>query len=217
VTRLRRPQSGQQGQGLIEFALVVPVLMLLLIGMLDMGMAFNHNLTLEYATREGARVGGALVNGGGALGCNTGQSPNAANVDTYIMAAVQRVLESPGSPIVMGDLDRVEIYSVTSAGAEVSGKVNVWKYGLDAGPTMPESSQKLDFYKVSEAWSACNRTNAEQSSTTPGTIYSIGVRAFYTYKFQFGLGSLIRMFGPTTWAQLSMSDRTVMSFNPTAQ
>ncbi len=72
---------GARGQGLVEFAMLVPIFMLLLLGMLEFGFAFDQNLTLEYATREGARVGSALANGGGTLGCGAGQSPNAATVD----------------------------------------------------------------------------------------------------------------------------------------
>ena len=38
--------------------------MLLLLIMLEIGFAFNHKLTVGYATREGARTGAALANGG---------------------------------------------------------------------------------------------------------------------------------------------------------
>ena len=38
--------------------------MLILFGMLEFGFVFSHNLTLQYATREGARTGALLANGG---------------------------------------------------------------------------------------------------------------------------------------------------------
>ena len=40
--------------------MIITVVMLLLLGMLEFGFLFDHHLTLEYATREGARVGAAL-------------------------------------------------------------------------------------------------------------------------------------------------------------
>ena len=43
--------------------MVVTVVMLLLLGMLEFGFVFDQHLTLEYASREGARVGAALANG----------------------------------------------------------------------------------------------------------------------------------------------------------
>ena len=42
---------------MVEFAVIVPVFLLLLMGMLEFGFVFTHNMTLEYATREGARAG----------------------------------------------------------------------------------------------------------------------------------------------------------------
>ncbi len=52
--------------------MVLPIFLLLILGTLEFGIAFDHNLTLEYATREGARTGSALANGGGPLGCPPG-------------------------------------------------------------------------------------------------------------------------------------------------
>ncbi len=103
----RSRRRGERGQGLVEFAMVVPVFMLLLLGMLEFGTAFNHQLTIGYATREGARIGADLVNGGSPLGCNTGQSPNAALVDPVIIEAVDRVLTSGGAPSAREGLPRL--------------------------------------------------------------------------------------------------------------
>ena len=50
----------ERGQSLVEFAVLVPLFMLILIGMLEFGLMFNHDLTLQYASREGARVVAAL-------------------------------------------------------------------------------------------------------------------------------------------------------------
>lgn len=48
------PQSGSQ---LIEMAFVLPLLLLLLAGVLDVGRAFNKYIIITNASREGARVG----------------------------------------------------------------------------------------------------------------------------------------------------------------
>ena len=90
--RLARKRRTERGQGLVEFAMIVPVVMLMVLGMMDFGFALDHSATVGNATREGARMGSALVNGGGAMGCGTGQSPAASDVDPRIVAAVQRIL-----------------------------------------------------------------------------------------------------------------------------
>ena len=48
--------SFQKAQALIEFALVSPVLLLLLFGIVDIGRAIFYYDTINHAAREGARV-----------------------------------------------------------------------------------------------------------------------------------------------------------------
>lgn len=45
-----------EGQGLVEFALVLPIFMLLLFGLIDVGRFVYMNSTLSQAAREGARL-----------------------------------------------------------------------------------------------------------------------------------------------------------------
>ena len=47
----------RRGQALVEFALVLPILLSLLVGIVDIGFLYNHQLTLTNAAREGARMG----------------------------------------------------------------------------------------------------------------------------------------------------------------
>jgi hypothetical protein len=54
--RSRKPGfSGQRSQALIEFALISPVLLLLLFGIVDIGRAVFYYDTIAHAAREGAR------------------------------------------------------------------------------------------------------------------------------------------------------------------
>ena len=57
---IRRSKRVNRGQALVEFALVVPLFLLMLVGIFDLGRAvFTYN-TLTNAAREGARM--AIVN-----------------------------------------------------------------------------------------------------------------------------------------------------------
>jgi hypothetical protein len=47
--------SLQKGQDLAEFALILPLLMLIVFGVLDLGRAFFSAITIANAAREGAR------------------------------------------------------------------------------------------------------------------------------------------------------------------
>jgi len=68
------PESGQE---LIEFALVVPLLMLILFGVLDLGRAFYASITIANAAREGARY--AMFYPGDTAGIRTATEREAQN------------------------------------------------------------------------------------------------------------------------------------------
>jgi hypothetical protein len=48
---------NEKGQSLVEFAILLPILLLLLMGILEFGIILNSYLTINNASREGARLG----------------------------------------------------------------------------------------------------------------------------------------------------------------
>ena len=203
--RRRVARHREEGQAIVELALIMPVFMLLLLGILEFGMAFDHLITISYASREGARTGAALVNGGGTLGCSAGQSPNAASVDAQVVAAVERVLTSPGSQVALSRVSQIRIYQATSTGAE-TGSVNVWTYTPGVGPVV--DGDPLDFSASASGWTACSRVNTLQAP-------SIGVTIRYRYAFNTPLGGILGFFGGGGQTGLDVTDRSVMAMNPT--
>src|SRR5688572_17121227 len=57
---MRRGPDRRRGQALVEFALIIPLFLLLLVGIFDLGRAVFAFNTLTNAAREGARI--AIVN-----------------------------------------------------------------------------------------------------------------------------------------------------------
>jgi len=55
--RKRRQQARFQGQTLVEFALVLPVMILIILGVVEYGRAYYTASLLQNAAREGARYG----------------------------------------------------------------------------------------------------------------------------------------------------------------
>lgn len=49
-------QRSERGAVAVEFAIVLPVLLLLVMGVMEFGRAFNAQITLTNAAREGVRV-----------------------------------------------------------------------------------------------------------------------------------------------------------------
>lgn len=56
LNRTNRDRSGP-GQALVEFALVLPLFLLLLAGIIDFGLGLNASISVSNAAREGARLG----------------------------------------------------------------------------------------------------------------------------------------------------------------
>jgi Flp pilus assembly protein TadG len=69
-------RRAEEGQGLVEFALVLPPLFLLLLGIVQFGFIFNTYITVASAAREAARSGSIYVYDQSLPG------PAAANNDT---------------------------------------------------------------------------------------------------------------------------------------
>lgn len=177
---------------MIEMLLVIPIVLMITLGTLEFGFIFDHHLSLEYASREGARTGAALSNG-------DGDAALCATIDAQIIAAVQRVLRSPGSDIDAGEIPEIRIYRAGATGQEL-GPVNRWTYTPGAGPTV--DGARLDYSQASASWPACSRI-AEPNPD------SLGVALTYTYRYR---TPFVNVIGIST---LTMTDRTIMPLAPT--
>jgi Flp pilus assembly protein TadG len=56
VSRAGLFRRSDEGQAVVEFALIVPVLMLLIVGVIEFGRAWNAHQAVTDAAREGARI-----------------------------------------------------------------------------------------------------------------------------------------------------------------
>lgn len=55
MLRTNRLQRDERGQALVEFALILPIILLLVVGMLEFARAWNLHQVMTDAAREGAR------------------------------------------------------------------------------------------------------------------------------------------------------------------
>jgi Flp pilus assembly protein TadG len=61
--RRRRREDDESGAALVEFALVFPLLVVMLLGIVTGGLAYNQKLQMTHAVREGARYGATIPAG----------------------------------------------------------------------------------------------------------------------------------------------------------
>ena len=123
ILRHMRPESplshGQTGQSLMEFALIFPVLFLLLVGVTFIAQGFNLQMVLYGAAYEGARVmarNPAMGSGNYCTppSCNPDQS-GSSNFQSYVMPVVRQYVSNNGF-----DGNKVYFYSKDSRGFQNS-------------------------------------------------------------------------------------------------
>lgn len=49
--------KNEKGQSLVEFALIIPLILLILMGILEFGVMLNTYLAINHSSKEGARLG----------------------------------------------------------------------------------------------------------------------------------------------------------------
>ena len=187
--------------------MILPVILVIVISVAELGLAFGNVRTIGFGAREGARVGSALAKGG-VSDCSGGSDPT--GVDAVLVSAVQRILKSPGSGVDVSAVQQIRIFKATSSGAETPGTVNIWQYvGEGNGPEVDPGPgvAYIDFGPLSVPWPACMRVNGGPSPD------SIGVTVTYTYTFVTPLPSVINAIAGGDFT-LELSETTVMALNP---
>jgi Flp pilus assembly protein TadG len=66
--RIRDYLRSSKGQNIVEFALLTPIVILLMVAIIDFGAAMNRRIVLQHAAREGARMAAVSDNYTGANG-----------------------------------------------------------------------------------------------------------------------------------------------------
>jgi len=128
----RRKEKGEKGQALVEFALLVPIFLLLLFAIVDFGMGFYSWITVTNSAREGARLG-AVQATEQQIEDRVYQASDLPNEGTNMTVAVSGAQGQPGgSVVVQVDYDYDLITPLASLVAFLSGDI--------IGPTLTLSS-----------------------------------------------------------------------------
>ena len=131
----RRTENGQRdekGQALVEFALLVPIFLMLLFAIVDFGMGFHSWITVTNSAREGARLG-AVAGTEQQIIDRVHDTAALINEDTNMNVVVTNAQGLPGeSVVVQVDYDYDLITPLASLVAFLSGDI--------IGPTLELSS-----------------------------------------------------------------------------
>jgi Flp pilus assembly protein TadG len=169
-------RDKERGSSLVEAAVVLPVLLLVIIGIMELGLAFKDFLTVSYTSREGARIA-AL-----------------AGDDTSADCAIVSGL---GDLVTPGDLARIQelhIYKADPNTGNQGASYNRAVYNDGEDPTIctsPSGGQPNDGWTITAVGSGYPPTSrgVAVSATTGGyNLDIIGVRVILNRSWVTGFG-----------------------------
>src|SRR3989442_5073199 len=108
---------GERGQALVEFALLLPLLLLLVLGLVEFSFVWNSRNTVLFASRDGSM----LAAEGGSL----------AGTDCVVLDRIERDIVSPAAAV---RVQQVSIYWSDRNGDQIGSNVNV--YDPSGPPTL---------------------------------------------------------------------------------
>ena len=179
----RRRSSRSDGQSLVEFALVFPLFLILLLATIEFAFAFNAVLSENYATRDASLIGAEA-------GSNVG-------ADCQI---IKQVLADMNPPVVAANISSIVIYRANSSGGPWTGNVttsgNTWVHSTSpttdcslygGSATTPFKLTTTNYPEglpnlVSGAGGRCDYI-AGCPNNTLRTRDTIGVQVAYTYNW----------------------------------
>ncbi len=167
-----RRQRRARGQALVEFALILPLFMLVLMAVIEFGFVFNSYLAINFASREASLV--------------AAEAGNVGRADCLILNSIDQSVGSPSNPDAIAE---VQVFRMV-AGA----KTDVTTYtrgGLTSCP-MPGGGVLEVPYTIGTnlypTGSRCNRLAG--CTSNPTGVDQIGVEVTYSYAWHTPLGSL---------------------------
>jgi hypothetical protein len=107
--RLGSVRREDAGQSLVEFALVLPVLMMMIVGLVEFALAFNSRDSVFFAARDASM----LAAEGGRI----------AGTDCVVLDRIERDIVSPARPV---RVQTVKIFWSDRNGVEQGGQENLY-------------------------------------------------------------------------------------------
>jgi Flp pilus assembly protein TadG len=108
-SRRRAPAEAESGQAFVEFALLLPIVMLIVVGLMEFGMMLNSRNAVEFASRDGSII---AAEGGNTVG-----------TDCVVLDKVERDIVSPARNI---RVQTIGIYWSDKNGDQIGTNVNVY-------------------------------------------------------------------------------------------
>jgi Flp pilus assembly protein TadG len=199
---LGRRAHRSRGQSLVEFALVFPIFVMMMLGMIEFGFVFNAVLSVSYAARDAALV--------------AAESGPLTGADCAILKSVEADV---GAPASASKIQKVEIYQTDNQGVAVAGGLPTVYTRTGVANLVP--CKDVDSSSVPYALSSDNYTELARCNVLGGcpsppgpaghaTVDNIAVRVTYVHPWV----TPLRNFAGGGAGGLTFSREAVMRMEP---
>jgi len=93
--------ANRRGQTIAELAIVLPVLIMILAGMMDFGRVLNEYIVVTAAAREGARAAAVSEDGSAAIAAATAAAASINTPDNPVTVTVDPAAAAAGQPVTV--------------------------------------------------------------------------------------------------------------------
>jgi Flp pilus assembly protein TadG len=168
---------SEKGQAIVEFAMVLPVLLLVVIGLVEFSFVWNSRNTVLFASRDGSML---AAEGGGLNG-----------TDCVVLQRIESDVVSPSNAL---RIQNVTIYWSDRNGDQIGSNQNIYTRGGSTSCNYPDGTTISVPYSLTTA----GYVEADRCSVLAGcggthtTVDTIGVRVTYQH---FWLTSFARLTG----------------------
>jgi len=195
------PRGRQRGQALLEFAIVLPVLMLLVTGIIEFALAFNSSLGINRASQNAALV--------------AAEAGNLPGADCMILTRIEQDINAP---IDRGEITGVQIQRTNPTGTTIYASNNYVRGGVtnctlaDGTPIdVPYTATALG-YPVNQRCSVLSGCPTMTPART--TVDTIGVQISLTYHLRTPLSAVMGMFNGGADGTLDFTMRNAFRMEP---
>ena len=199
-------EDRSDGQSLVEFALLVPLFLLFVVGLIEFSFAFNASLNTNYASRAG--------------GLMAAEAGNASSADCLILGAIEDALGAPTDPRQVAS---VEVQRTNPSGSRVYEATSYQRSGSLSCTRSDGTTMSVPYSTVSNGYPASQRCSVLPPNGCPtltpvrSTVDTVAVQITYRYQWHTPIGALMSMFGQTISSPsgLSFTSRNVFRIEPT--
>jgi hypothetical protein len=174
--------TRSRGQSLVEFALVFPIMITMIMGFLEFTFVFNAVLAAGHATRDAALI--------------AAEAGNAVGADCVILKQIENDTTAPADP---ARITEVDIYRADQNGAVFGGQQNVYTRTKSTTCTLPDgTSLTVPYFATSTTYVDTTRCNIQAGCGGGRTLDTIGVKVTYRHTWITPLANLVSLTGTGT-------------------